>query len=74
MTVKQIEKALLKLDFQSRAQLAGKLLKSLETPSEQENERLWAEESLRRYEEVKSGRVKGKSSSRVMKGARAQLK
>jgi hypothetical protein len=74
MTVKQIEKALLKLDFQSRAQLAGKLLKSLETPSEQENERLWAEESLRRYEEVKSGRVKGKSSSRVMKEARAQLK
>ena len=74
MTVKQIEKALLKLDFQSRAQLAGKLLKSLETLSEQGNERLWAEESLRRYEEVKSGRVKGKSSSRVMKEARAQLK
>lgn len=74
MTVKQIEKALLKLDLQSRAQLAGKLLKSLDTPSQAENERLWAEEALRRYKEMKTGKVKGKSATTIIKEARARLK
>ena len=74
MTVKQIEKALLKLDLRSRAQLAQKLLSSLDAPSEEENNRLWAEEALRRYKEMKSGKVKGKSASKVMREARALLK
>ena len=74
MTVKQIEKALLKLDLRSRAHLAGKLLKSLDTPSETENQRLWAEEALRRYKEMKSGKVKGKPADKVMREARARLK
>jgi len=74
MTVKQIEKALLKLDLRSRAQLAQKLLHSLDSPSDAENKRLWAEESLRRYKEMKSGKVKGKSASKVMREARALLK
>jgi len=74
MTVKQIEKALLKLDLHSRAQLAGKLLKSLDSPSQAENERLWAEEALRRYAEMKSGKVKGKPAAKVMREARARLK
>jgi hypothetical protein len=74
MTVKQIEKALLKLDLESRAHLAGKLLKSLDTPSEAENERLWAEESLRRYKEMKTGKVKGKPVAKIIKEARARLK
>jgi hypothetical protein len=47
MTVKQIEKALLKLDLQSRANLAGKLLTSLDTRSEGENQCLWAVKALR---------------------------
>ena len=74
MTVKQIEKALLKLDLRSRAQLAEKLLHSLDNLSQAENERLWAEEALRRYQEMKSGKIKGKLAAQVMKGARTQLK
>jgi hypothetical protein len=74
MTVKQIEKALLKLDLESRAQLAGKLLKSLDALSQAENERLWAEEALRRYKEMKTGKVKGKSVTTMIKEARARLK
>lgn len=74
MTVKQMEKALLKLDLHSRAQLAETLLHSLDTLSKAENERLWAEEALRRYREMKTGKVKGKPASHVMKEARARLK
>ncbi len=74
MTVKQIEKVLLKLDLHSRAQIAQKLLHSLDNLSEAENERRLAEEALRRYKEMKSGKVKGKSAAQVMKEARAQLK
>ncbi len=73
MTVKQIEKTLLKLDLESRAHLAGKLLKSLDTLSQAENERLWAEEALRRYKEMKTGKIKGKSVATIIKEARARL-
>ena len=74
MTVRQIEKALLKLDLRSRAQLAKKLLRSLDSPSGVENERLWAEEAVRRHKEMKSGKVKGKPASKVMREARALLR
>ena len=74
MTGKQIEKVLLKLDLRSRAQFAEKFRQSLDTPSKAENERLWAEESLRRFKEMKNGKVKGKSADMVMKDARTQFR
>ena len=48
MSIEEIEAEALKLDPQARARLAEKLLESLETLSDQENERLWAEEADRR--------------------------
>ena len=48
MSIDEIEAAALKLDPKARARLAEKLLESLETLSDQENERLWAEEAERR--------------------------
>ena len=74
MTVKQIEKVLLKLDLQSRAQLAHKLLTSLDDLSEAEIEQLWAREAIRRHEEMVSGKVKGKPIEQVLREVRAQLK
>ena len=53
MTIQQIEVELLKLDVQSRARLAEKLLLSLEELSDAENEKLWAEEASRRHDELK---------------------
>jgi len=48
MSIEEIEAEALKLDPQARARLAEKLLESLEALSDEENERLWAEEADRR--------------------------
>ena len=45
MTNEQVETEALKLRPQARAELAEKLLRSLEELSEEEIERLWAEEN-----------------------------
>lgn len=47
----------LQLDAASRAALARQLLESLETPTPEEHEKLWVEESLRRYAELRDGRT-----------------
>jgi Putative addiction module component len=45
------------LGLEARASLARVLLRSLEDPTEEENERLWLVEAERRQEEVRDGRV-----------------
>ena len=74
MTVKQIEKQLLKLDSRSRAKLAERLLHSLDELSEAENEQLWAQEALRRHHELSSGKAKARPANEVFREARARLK
>jgi predicted DNA binding CopG/RHH family protein len=41
---------------------------------EEENRRLWAKEALRRYREIKGGKIRGKTAAMVMRGARARLR
>ena len=48
MSIDDIEAEVLKLDPQARARLAKKLLESLEALSDEENDRLWAQEADRR--------------------------
>jgi len=55
MTTEQVENEALKLKPQARAELAEKLLKSLEDLSDEEIERLWAEEAVRRNAELDAG-------------------
>ena len=50
----ELEAEVLKLSPQARAQLAAKLLQSLDVLSEAEHERLWADEALRRHEELEA--------------------
>lgn len=45
------------LDVHDRAALAERLLASLDELSEEEAERLWAEEAQRRLEEYRAGRA-----------------
>ncbi len=86
----------LKLPTKSRAQLAEKLIYSLEegTPvvnfaetgtgnlrprlvvsgsQATKNEKVWARESLGRYETMASGKVRGKSASKVLREIRSKL-
>ena len=73
MSLEELESEALKLNPSSRAKLAEKLLQSLEDLSEEENERLWAEEALRRHEEIDSGAVKGRPGKEVFRDARSRL-
>jgi hypothetical protein len=73
MTARQIEKQLLKLDVRSRAKLAEKLLNSLDDLSDAENEQLWAEEAIRRHEELINGNAKSLPATEVFRDARARL-
>ena len=73
MTIEELETEALKLDLTSRARLATKLLTSLETLSESEIERLWAEEAERRNEEREKGVVAARPAEEVIREARARL-
>jgi hypothetical protein len=64
----------LKLPTKFRAQLAEKLIYSLEEGGHTKNERIWAKESLKRYEAMASGVVNGKSGSKVLRDVRSKLK
>jgi putative addiction module component (TIGR02574 family) len=64
----------LKLPAKSRAQLAKKLIYSLEDSGSTKNEKLWAQEAASRYEEIASGKVKTKPAAKVLRDIRSKLK
>ena len=74
MSIEDIEGEALKLDPQARARLASRLLESLETLSDQENERLWAEEAERRDAEWDAAPDTARPAADVLRDARAKLK
>ena len=55
----------LSLDVHDRATLAERLLASLEELSEEEADRLWAEEAQRRLEEYRAGHAKAVPAEEV---------
>ncbi|HEV8614833.1 MAG TPA: addiction module protein [Methylomirabilota bacterium] len=74
MSIDEIEAEALKLDPQARARLATKLLESLETLSDEENERLWAEEADRRDAEWDATTGSARLAADVLRDARAKLR
>lgn len=74
MNTETIEDTALHLPPQQRAELAHKLLLSLEEQSEDEIAEAWRAEALRRSAEIDSGLVDTVSSEEVSTAARALLK
>jgi hypothetical protein len=74
MSNEEIEAAALKRDPEARARLAEKLLESLESLSEEENDRLWAEEAQRRDAEADADPGAVRISDEVLREARSKLK
>jgi hypothetical protein len=74
MSIEEIEAEALKLDPKERARLAEKLLESLEQLSEEENDRLWAEEASRRDADLDAPGNRGKPAADALREARAKLK
>ena len=72
MSIDDIEAEALKLDRKVRARLARKLLESLETLSDEENERLWTEEADRRDAEWDRAPGSAKPAADVLRDARAR--
>ena len=73
MSIEEIEAEALKLDPKARARLAERLLESLEILSDQENERLWAEEADRRDADWDAA-PGTRAAADVLRDARAKLK
>lgn len=74
MSIDEIEAEALKLAPAARARLAERLLESLETLSDEENARLWAEEAQRRDDAWESGSTSSHAAADVFREARARLK
>jgi hypothetical protein len=74
MSIDELEAAALKLDPKSRAQLAEKLLASLEDLTEEENARLWAEEAARRDADMSQSPEAARPADDVFRDARARFK
>lgn len=73
MTTEQVANEALKLKPEARAELAEKLLRSLEDLSDEQIERLWAEEAVRRDAELDSGTASMRDAEDVFRDARARL-
>ena len=74
MTLPDLESEVLKLSAAERAVLAEVLLKSLDDLTEDENERLWAEEAQRRYAASVDDPAQWHSAEGVLRAARGRLK
>ena len=73
MTIEQVEIEALKLKPEARADLAEKLLKSLEDLSGDEIQRLWAEEAVHRDAELDSGTASMRDAEDVFRDARTRI-
>ena len=74
MHISQIETEALSLPVDDRANLAHRLLLSLDEVSEPEFDRLWGEESARRAAQIDDGRRQCVPGDEVARKARALLK
>jgi putative addiction module component (TIGR02574 family) len=63
----------LSLPCEDRIYLVDKLIESLNAPSREEIERLWAEEAERRIEELDSGKVEAIPGEQVFAEIRERL-
>lgn len=61
----QLLEQIKELSREERTELLEELLSTFERP--EEYERLWVEEAMRRYEDLKSGKVKGLTHEEFMR-------
>ena len=73
MTIKKLETELFRLDIKTRAQLAEKLILSIDAPSEEENLQLWVAEAERRLAELRSGTAREIPAAEVFESIRKSI-
>jgi len=72
-TMTQLEHELFYLDLDARAQLAGKIILSIDAPGKEENLRLWASEAERRMTDLCAGKVREYPAEEVLPGVKVAL-
>ncbi|MEW6184728.1 MAG: addiction module protein [Thermodesulfobacteriota bacterium] len=71
--LEELESEVLSLGLEGRAQLAKKLILSLDAPKEEENLNLWVAEAERRLKELKEGKAKEIPAEEAFRRARAAI-
>ena len=71
---RQIESKAMKLSPQERARLAERLISSLDDEVDVGAEAAWIREGERRLDELRSGKIKGRSAASVFRRARAAIR
>ena len=71
--LEEITTLAMELEPEERAHLAGRLLLSLDEPSESEVDRLWLEEAERRIHSYREGKVQGIPADEVFRRAIADI-
>ncbi len=72
-TLEELESEAMTLNLEARAQLAEKLILSLDAPTEQENLRLWVAEAERRLKALREGKAKEIPAEEAFRRARAAI-
>ena len=73
MTVEQLAKEAMQLPAASRAELAEKLVESLEFAESDEIQKRWIEEAIRRRDEIRSGKVEPIPGNKVLEEVRRSV-
>jgi len=71
--LEELEAEVMNLTLEGRAQLAEKLILSLDAPSGEENLRLWVVEAERRLKELREGKAKEVTAEEVFRRARTAI-
>ena len=72
MNIKTLEEELLKLPAKQRAELTLKMLESLENDETVDTDKIWLEESLRRYHSIESNKSELIDSESVIREAKSK--
>lgn len=72
-SIDELAQATLKLDLEERAELATRLLLSLDEPEPAEIDRLWEEEASRRLEAYRRGEIEAIPADEVFRRVLADL-
>ena len=73
LTVEQITAEAMQLPVTSRAELAEKLVESLDLTEDSDLQRIWADEATQRLDDVRSGRVQTIPGEKVVAEIRQML-
>jgi putative addiction module component (TIGR02574 family) len=72
-TLEELESEAMSLNLEARAQLAEKLILSLDAPTDQENLHLWVAEAERRLKALREGKAKEIPAEEAFRRARAAI-